>query len=406
MGNSDLGSLSSHPKVDVVALCDVDSKNLAAASEKHPKAKLFRDYRKMLEEFGDSIDGVSVSTPDHTHAAAAVAAMNLGKHVYCQKPLTHDVYEARQMRLIAEKTGVVTQMGTQIHSTTPYRTAAKLIQSGAIGKVSEVHSWSSKTWGYEGPAPEPAPVPEFLDWNLWLGTAEERPYAQGHYHPGNWRRWNDFGCGTMGDMAIHILDPVFTALQLGSPKKIISLSPAPPEHSYGLKNQTVYTFPSTAYTTDQLKLTWSDGGTMPDSSKWPLPKFAPAKKDEKEPRPYQLPDQGSMFVGEKGYMLLPHVDMPKLFPEDTFARFKYEPAENGNHYHLWVDACLGGKPTTANFGYAGPLTEAVLLGVLANRFPQNELLWDAEKIAITNHEPSNKLLRRKYRSGWEVKGLS
>ncbi len=400
MGAADLGSLSSHTKVDVVALCDVDRKRLEAAGMKHPQAKLFADFRVMLKEMADQIDAVQVSTPDHTHAPAAMSAMNLGKHVYCQKPLTHDVYEARQLRLASQSKKVVTQMGTQIHSHTAYRTAVKLIQSGTIGKVKEVHSWSSKTWGYEGPDPVPSEVPADLHWDLWLGTAQSRPYAKGHYHPADWRRWYDFGCGTMGDMAIHILDPVFTALQLGSPKTIVSTSPKPPKQSYGLKNQTRYVFAeSTPYATNDFVLTWSDGGMMPDTSRWP-------KQVDKDGKEKGLPDQGSMFVGEKGYVLLPHVAHPILLPQADFAKHEIERAPDGNHYHLFVDACLGGAPTTAHFGYAGPLTEAVLLGVIANRFPQKQFAWDSSALRFTNDDEASKLIRRQYRDGFQVDGLS
>ena len=395
MGGSDLSSLSSHAQVDVVALCDVDSKRLKSAGEKHPNAKQFSDYRKMLDEMQNEIDAVQVSTPDHTHAPAALSAMSRGKHVYCQKPLTHDVYESRQMRLLSQQKKLVTQMGTQIHSHTDYRTAVNLIQSGVIGKVREVHSWSHKTWGFDGPDPMPNEVPAQLDWNLWLGTAPERPYSDKQYHPADWRRWYDFGCGTMGDMAIHILDPVFSALQLGSPLKIISTSPEPPKRSYGMKNQTHYTFGPSKFTTDRFVLTWSDGGLMPDNSSWP-------KQSAKEGKERKLPDQGSMFVGEKGYVLLPHVQQPILLPESNFALTEVQRQPNGNHYHLFVDACLGGAPTTAHFGYAGPLTEAVLLGVLANRFPQQELQWNAEAMNIPNHVIANSLLRRQYRSGFEI----
>jgi predicted dehydrogenase len=399
MGGADLGSLSSHAKVDVVALCDVDANNLAAAGEKHPKAKRFSDFRKMFDEMANQIDAVHVSTPDHTHAAAAMTAMNHGKHVYCQKPLTHDVYESRQLRLVAEKTKLVTQMGTQIHSASPYRTAVKLVQSGIIGKIRETHSWSNKTWGYEGPNPEPTPIPESLNWDLWLGTAAERPFSQGHFHPGNWRRWYDYGCGTMGDMAIHILDPVFSALKLGAPTKIISSSSAAPKYSFGMQNHTRYTFPASEFTTPDFLLTWSDGGKMPDTSSWPL-------EGGPEGKPLGLPDQGSMFLGEKGAILLPHVAMPLLLPLKQFAETKIEAAPDGNHYHLFVDACLGGAPTTAHFGYAGPLTEAVLLGTLANRFPGEELAWNPTTLSIPNHQQANSLLRRNYRKGFEVSNLS
>ena len=397
MGASDLASLSSHAKVEIVALCDVDSNNLAAAGEKHPNAKRFIDFRKMLDAMSNEIDAVNVATPDHTHASAAMTAMNLNKHVYCQKPLTHDVFESRMLRLKAEKTKLVTQMGTQIHSASPYRTAVKLIQSGAIGKIKEVHSWSNKTWGYEGPDPIETPVPSHLDWDLWLGSAKFRPFAEGQYHPGNWRRWYDFGCGTMGDMAIHILDPVFSALQLGNPRRVVSSSDTPPANAYGLKNQTKFTFEkSSPWTTSNFVLTWNDGGSLPDSSAWPV-----RIRDEK---PEPLPDQGSMFVGDKGYVLLPHIAMPILLPEGNFSETKIEEAPDGNHYHLWVDACLGGAPTTAHFGYAGPLTEAVLLGVLANRFPKQELIWNATGMKIENHPVAQELLRRKYRAGFEVDG--
>lgn len=398
MGAADLSSLSSHEKVDIVALCDVDSLRLAAAKEKHPMAATFADYREMLMVLHDQIDAVHVSTPDHTHASAAMTAMNQGKHIYCQKPLTHDVYESRQLRLVSQKLNLVTQMGTQIHSHTAYRSAVKLIQSGVIGKIKEVHSWSNKTWGYDGPDPEASDVPEHLDWNLWLGSAAERPYAKGHFHPANWRRWYDFGCGTMGDMAIHILDPVFSALKLGAPRKIVSSSPIPPVHSYGLKNQTQFFFGATEYATDSFVLNWSDGGLMPDTTSWPTRKDA-------EGMLVELPKQKSMFVGEKGYVLLPHIAAPILLPEEQFADYEIHKAEHGNHYHLFVDACLGGPPTTAHFGYAGPLTEAVLLGVLANRFPGQMLEWDSEQAIIKNFAEAQALLRREFRPEFAIAGL-
>ncbi|RLS35025.1 MAG: gfo/Idh/MocA family oxidoreductase [Planctomycetota bacterium] len=399
MGGADLASLSSHPGVEVVALVDVDAGNLAAAGELHKGARRFTDFRTLFDQFGGSFDAVHVSTPDHTHAPAAMTALNHGKHVYCQKPLTHDVHEARQLRAVAAASPtLVTQMGTQIHSNTQYRTAVKLVQSGIIGKVREAHSWSSKTWGYDGPQPESGPVPTTLDWNLWLGTAAERPFCPGQYHPGNWRRWYDFGGGTMGDMAIHILDPVFSALALGPARSLISKSSAPPADSFGMQNQTRFTFPAGKYTTDGFVLTWYDGGKMPDTSAWPL--------DGADGKRMGLPDQGSIFLGEKGAILLPHVAMPTLLPLKDFAETKIEAAPDGNHYHLFVDACLGGAPTTCGFNYAGPLTETVLLGTLANRFPGDELRWQPAAMTIPNHDKANALLRARYRKGFEVDNLS
>lgn len=399
MGGADLASLASHPHVEVVALCDVDAGNLSAAGEKHPGAKRFTDFRKLFDEFSGGFDAVHVSTPDHTHAPAAMTALNHGKHVYCQKPLTHDVHESRQLRAIAAANPkLVTQMGTQIHSNTQYRTAVKLVQSGIIGKVREVCSWSGKTWGYDGPKPESGPVPATLDWNLWLGTAQERPYAPNQYHPGNWRRYYDFGGGTMGDMAIHILDPVFSALQLGPARSLLSKSSAAPPDSFGMQNETRFVFPAGKYTTEGFTLTWYDGGKMPDTSAWPL--------DAGDGNRLGLPDQGSIFLGEEGAILLPHVAMPQLLPVAKFGKTKIDAAPDGNHYHLFVDACLGGAPTTCGFDYAGPLTETVLLGTLANRFPGDELRWQPEAMTIPNHDKANALLRRKYRKGFEVDNLS
>ena len=399
MGAADLAALSSHPNVEVVALVDVDSGNLAAAGEKHPGARRFADFRRLFDEMADGIDAVHVSTPDHTHAPAAMTALNHGRHVYCQKPLTHDVHEARQLRAVAaSQPGLVTQMGTQIHSNTQYRTAVRLVQSGIIGTVREVHSWSGKTWGYDGPEPEPGPVPAALDWNLWLGTARERPYAPKHYHPGSWRRWYDFGGGTMGDMAIHILDPVFSALALGPPRSIVSRSSAAPRDSFGMQNETRFTFPAGRFTSDGFVLTWYDGGRMPDTRAWPLEKADGGR--------IALPDQGSIFLGEKGAILLPHVAMPQLLPVATFGATPVDAAPGGNHYHLFVDACLGGPPTTCGFDYAGPLTEAVLLGTLANRFPGDELRWQPAAMTIPNHDAAAALLRRRYRTGFEVENLS
>lgn len=391
-GGSDLKQLTAHPLVEVVALCDIDENRLNKAAENSPQAETFVDWRIMLERMGDSIDAVNVATPDHTHAPASMTAVELGKHVYCQKPLTHDLHEARALRLAAARKGVTTQMGIQIHSHEAYRTAVATIRGGAIGKMKEVHSWSGKTWGYEGPLPTASAVPKTVHWDQWIGTAPMRPFAEGAYHPSNWRRWVDFGCGTMGDMGIHILDPVAGAVNLGLPNSVISYSPAPPHASYGMRNRVEYTFGQAEFVVDGFKLTWYDGGEMPDSKAWPVNG--------------ELPKQGSMFVGEKGYMLLPHIGPPQLLPKDRFEDYAMPTQAGENHYHLWVDACLGGTSTTAGFDYAGPLTEVLLLGVIANRFPTQRLDFDAEQPKITNFSAADEMVRRTYRKGWEVVGLS
>ena len=391
MGSSDLGQFLGHPNIDVVAMCDIDAANLAGAAKRAPGTATFVDWREMLEKMGEGIDAVNVATPDHTHAPASMAAIQMGKHVYCQKPLTHSVYEARQLRLAAAKHKVVTQMGIQIHSHTAYRTAVKIVRDGTLGKIKEVHSWSNKGWGYEGAKPVASEVPKGVDWDKWIGTAPMRPYASGHYHPGNWRKWCDFGCGTMGDMGIHILDPVASAIGLGLPTSIVSASKlSPPMDSHAMSNQVEYTFAGTEYVVPGFKLTWYDGNMSPDKTDWPVE---------------NLPGQGSMFIGEKGYMLLPHIADPQLLPAADFKDYEIPTQAGANHYHLWADACLGEGQTTAGFDYAGPLTEVLLLGVIANRFPTQRLEFDAEKLAITNFAEADQLLRREYREGWEVSGL-
>lgn len=396
MGGADLGSIASHPKVEVAALCDVDAGTLASAQSRHPNAKTFSDYREMIAQLGDKIDAVVVSTPDHTHAPAAMTALNAGKPVYCQKPLTHEVFEARQLRLVAEKKSLVTQMGIQVHSTAVYRRAARIIQDGAIGKVSRVYAWSNKNWGYDGgPLKNEQAAPQSLNWNLWLGTAAERPFVPGVYHPGQWRKLIDFGTGTLGDMGVHIFDTPYDALALTSPKWARTTCRAPSGIGHPERNIVEYEFPGTKYTTDSLIWTWYDGS------------FAPPKSEElKLPAGLNLPGQGALFVGEGGYLLLPHVSEAVLFPEEKFKDYKRPDVPNGNHYHQWVDACLGEGKTSASFSYAGPLTEALLLGVVANRFPETKLEWNADKLEVTNVADANKLIRRTYRSGFEVPGLS
>ena len=265
MGGEDLKAISSHNSVDVFALCDVDSKALAKARELHPNAKIYSDYRIMLSEVGDQIEAVIVSTPDHTHAPASLMAMNIGKPVYCQKPLTHFVSEAREMHKIAEEKNLVTQMGIQVHSFYDYKLATLLIQSGIIGKVSTVRAWSPKNWGYDGPKPKGSDsVPENLDWNLWLGTAINREFKDKLYHPGNWRKIVDFGCGTLGDMGVHIFDTPYNALELelGATLAISSTLFGYPE-----ANTVTYEFPQTQYTTETLKWVWYDGKGAPSKHK-------------------------------------------------------------------------------------------------------------------------------------------
>lgn len=413
MGGEDLKAISSHAQVEVVALCDVDSEKLGAASKLHPKAKLFSDYRSMLEEMNEGIDAVIVSTPDHTHAPASMMAMNMNKPVYCQKPLTHHVTEARAMNSLAKEKGLVTQMGIQVHSFYDYKLATLLIQSGIIGKVSTVRAWSPKNWGYDGPVPEGSdPVPDSLNWNLWLGTSAERPYKKDVYHPGNWRKLMDYGCGTLGDMGVHIFDTPYNALALDVPRTIKNECRDTNGFGFPENNTVTYEFPGTEYTTETLTWIWSDGPGAPhmhEDLRLPGAKAAMAKSDTQEASVEdkmsletktsgagELPEQGAMFIGEKGRLLLPHfMQLPKKIVDGEYVDISEEIAavevkhkmgkpirnyesEGPKHYHQFVDACLGKGECTAPFSYASRLTETILLGVIAGRFPNQTLHWDGE----------------------------
>ena len=404
MGLEDLKAMASHGKVIVTALCDVDSRYLKAAGELFPDAKLYSDYRKMLTEQKDAIDAVVVSTPDHTHAPASMMAMEMDKAVYCQKPLTHHVSEARAMRKLAKEKNLVTQMGIQVHSFYDYKLATHLIQAGIIGKVSEVHAWSPKNWGYDGPAPTGSdPVPEYLDWNLWLGTSKMRDFKEEVYHPGNWRKLIDYGCGTLGDMGVHIFDTPYNALALDIPFTIKNETRAPNQFGFPENNIVTYEFPGTKYTTENFKWIWYDGEGAPRlSDKLNLPGADEA-----------LPEQGAMFIGEKGRLLLPHfMELPRLIVDGKYQEIdlsiideslreeapterSYE-NESVTHYHEFVDACMGKAECSAPFSYAARLTETILLGVIAGYFPNQTLHWD-NKTSKFEEEEVNKFLDVPYR---------
>ncbi len=432
MGGEDLRDISSHAKVDVTALCDVDANNLAEAKKLHPNAKTFTDYRVMLNEIGDEIDAVIVSTPDHTHAPASMMAMEMNKSVYCQKPLTHYVSEARSMKKMAEEKGLITQMGIQVHSFYDYKLATLLIQSGIIGKVHTVRAWSPKNWGYDGPIPEGKDaVPETLDWNLWLGTSAERPYKEGFYHPGNWRKLVDYGCGTLGDMGVHIFDTPYNALALDVPMTIKNECREPNGFAFPENNIVTYEFPGTDYTAETLKWVWYDGpGAPEDHEDLKLPGAVPKteSKDDsaeksmedkmsletKEVEDSVLPEQGAMFIGEKGRLLLPHfMQLPRKIVDGEYVDISNEitavekannmgkpirdyASEGPKHYHQFVDACLGTDECTAPFSYASRLTETILLGVIAGRFPGQTLNWDSENAKFAEEE-ANKYLEGDYR---------
>ena len=403
MGAEDLQSIASHQSVDVVALCDVDNKNLEAAHLIYPDAKIFKDYRVMLKKMSSDIDAVIVSTPDHTHAPASIMAMQMDKPVYCQKPLTHYVSEAREMRNLAEQKNLVTQMGIQVHSFYDYKLATLLIQSGIIGKVHTVKAWTDRNFGYDGPAPKGNdPVPDSLDWNLWLGTSSERPYKEKYYHPGVWRKLVDYGCGTLGDMGVHIFDTPYNALTLDVPLTIKNKCRKPNGYGFPESNSVTYTFRGTPYTTDTLTWIWSDGPGSPLD-----------KKYLELPNKNKLPLQGAMFIGEKGRLLLPHfmekpkhivngeykeIDIKKYDPNNTLGnRLNDYKLASPKHYHQFVDACLGKDKASAPFSYSSRLTETILLGLIAGRFPDKTLTWDSINAKFKEDE-ANLYLSGTYRN--------
>jgi len=397
MAGADWGQIVGHSKVKFVCVAEVDLDRAADLKKSRPDVRVYQDWREMLDKEHKNLDCCNVSTPDHMHAPIGMSAMQLGLHVYGQKPLTHDVYESRRLAEFAAEKKLVTQMGIQCHSGVAYRTAVDVIQSGAIGKVQAVHTWSSKKWGDEGDLPRREDkVPANFNWDLWVGIAAARPFIGGNYfHPGNWRKRLDFGTGTFGDMGCHIFDPVFKALDLTSPLTVKSTGAAPNAHNWANNAVVHFTYPETKFTVGPtIPITWYDGDKRPS-----VEITAPILGSR------GLPDQGSLFIGEQGAMLLPHEALPILLPEEKFQDFKRPKLPGLNHWHQFVDAVRGEGATTAHFGYAGPLTESILLGGVATHFPDQMLNWNPAKLKFEDLPQADKLIRRQYREGWAVAGL-
>jgi predicted dehydrogenase len=381
---------------ELVALCDVDEKRAGVVKirERFPKATFYTDFRRLLDQ--KDLDAVLVATPDHTHAMATVRALRAGLHVYCEKPLTHTVHEARVIAETAAKHKRVTQMGTQIHAEDNYRRVVELVQSGAIGTVREVHVWCDKAWGGGdrkawggGDRPnDTPPIPEGLNWDLWLGPAAYRPYHP-TYVPFTWRRWWAFGGGTLADMACHHMDLPFWALKLRHPTKVAAEGSPSPAHSETAADWLIvhYEFPARE-NLPPVKLTCNDGGKRPSYfAEGKLPKWG----------------DGTLFVGEKG-MLLADYGHRKLLPEKQFEGL--EPpkpfiSDSIGHHKEWIEACKNGGATTCHFDYGGALTEAVLLGNVSYRLGK-PLTWDAKNLRATNEPEAEKYLRHEYRPPWTL----
>jgi len=386
---------------NIIALCDVDWRRARGMFNRHPDARKYRDFREMLDKEDDKIDAVVVAIPDHMHAAASMAAIKRGKHVYCEKPLTHDVYESRVLAEAARKAGVATQMGNQGQASEQTRLMCETIWDGAIGQVREVHVWTDRPmkginglyWpqGVGRPAETP-PVPDEVAWDLWLGTAPERPYHP-DYMPFKWRGWWDFGTGALGDIGCHRIDPIFRALKLGHPTSVEACCTQVNTESYPVASRVTYEFPARG---DMAPVTlhWYDGGMKP-------------------PRPKELEDgrmwdtNGILFVGDEGKMY-----ETRLLPEERQRAYGKPPKKlerSPGHYIEWIQACKGGKPAGSNFpDHAGLLAQVVLLGNLAiqpalkEKVARTKLLWDGENMKVTNVPEANQYLRRKYREGWTL----
>jgi predicted dehydrogenase len=395
---------------NIVALCDIDQKLAAKTFALYPKAKVYTDYREMIDKQKD-IDGIIIATPDHTHAVIAMEAMRAGRHVYVQKPLTWSVSEARALTETARKYKVKTQMGNQGHSGDGARLCCEWIWGGVIGQVREVHAWTNRPVWPQGvevgrPAETPA-VPEGLDWDRWIGPAPMRPYHP-TYHPGKWRAWCDFGTGSLGDMGCHILDPVFWALKLKYPTSVegnISTyweefwkKVEPRNETFPRSSIVRFKFPARENMAPVL-VTWWDGGLMP-----------PRPEALEEGRKMGDEDGGVLFIGEKGTIMAGCYGRgPRLVPE-TAMQQATRPAPSiprveggeGGHEKDWLRAIKENGAASSNFDYSGPLSEMVLMGNLAVRFPDRRLLWDGENMRVTNDEKANDFVRRAYRQGWTL----
>ncbi len=380
---------------NIVALCDVDKDYAAPVFKEYPKAKAYTDYRKMLDKQKD-IDAVIIATPDHTHAVIAMAAMRAGKHVYVQKPLTHSVAETRMLTEAAREYKVATQMGNQGHSGEGDRLISEWIWDGAIGDVREVHAWTNRPiWpqGIDRPTDKHR-VPRTMDWDLWLGPAPYRPYHPA-YAPFKWRGWWDFGTGALGDMACHIMDPVFWALKLHYPTSVEASATKVNAETAPLASIVRYEFPARG-DMPPVKFNWYDGGMMP-----------PRPDDLEDGRRMGDRDGGVLFIGDKGKLMCgTYGKNPRLIPETAMKAYttppKSIPRIETTHEMDWVRACKGGEPASSNFEVSGPLTETVLMGNLAIHALGDKLQWDGLNMQVTNVEEANQYVRREYREGWSL----
>ena len=406
MGWGDLQHFMKHADVQIVAICDVDANNLKNASEAVPEARTYTDWRELLKKERDNIDSVNVTVPDHNHFTISYQAIQMGKHVYCQKPMCHDVAEVRLLTEASIGKGVITQLGTQHASSANDRKAVELIKEGVIGKVKHVYLCSNRPGieGYrlKGPRPiQKQEAPSFLNWDLWIGTAPMRSFAPETYHTMKWRAWQDFGTGWSGDIGCHIFDAVWKGLDLKPPKSVTAKvqkswqdSPERRTDTWTKSNHITWTFRGNDLTDSEvLPVEWFDG------------EFFPPQEVQDLFHGEDYPVESAMLVGTKGALLVVHGNDLVLLPQSKFKDHPIPKYEDRNHYHHFVDACLGGENTESHFKQTGPMTEAILLGTVAIRVPDMELKWDSDNMKFLNYPEADKYLRRNYRNGWNVAGF-
>lgn len=397
------GNITSMAGVDgctLVAVAEVDSTRLTKIKSDFPDAKIYTDWRQLLEKEGKELDALLVSTPDHLHAPIAMSAMQLGIHVYCEKPLARTLHECRRLKEYAAERNLVSQMGIQVSSSSGNRTGADLLQRGVIGKVRAVHSMNPKSWGSLDPLPQREdPVPEGLDWDLWIGPAKARPFIAGEFHPNNWRKRIGYGTGTLGDMGCHIYHPWFAGLNAPAPLSVVSRGPAPvDEDSWPLNALVQYRMQGNELTDGDFDFTWYDGSQFPEESVW-------AAVGGRE----NVPPSGSLVIGTEGALVIPHggSGAPTIYRDGKLSEESHETLPSENHHQIFADAIRNNQPKhpRAHFGYAGPMSEAVLLGTIAMLLPGETLRWDAEAGRFVDSDAANALRHEPYRPGWEVKGL-
>lgn len=404
MGRHDLQRFIAHPDIEIIAICDVDEERLQKAAELVPNARRYKDWRELFKNEKNNFDSINVSVPDHNHFAIAFEAIKKKKHVYCQKPMCHDVSEIRQLTNAAKKAGIVSQLGTQHASGKGDRTAVQWIKEGHIGKIKKVYLCSNRpgaTEAYRFPGPRPQAgqdPPKVLDWDLWTGTAPMRPYNPTIYHPSKWRAWQDFGTGWSGDIGCHIFDAVWKGLGLEAPFSVHARvqeswqnSPERRADTWPQSNHITWVFPGNEMTvSNELTVEWFDGEFYPPEEVRALFSIE------------DYPAESAMLVGTKGSMLIPHTKMPLLLPNENFGHMVFPELEERDHYHHFVDACLGKTQTESHFAHSGPMTEAIILGTVAIRVPGKLLNWNAKTMKIPNVPEAEQFLKRKYRKGWEV----